>query len=65
MLRFNPDFRAWAKKMRERPAHVNPLTGREIVGAGVNKLLRLAFAMVKKQAFYRTPLLLEVEQMPV
>ncbi len=55
MLRFNPDFRAWAKQRRERPAHENPLGGREVVGAGINKLLRLAFAMVRDQSYYRTP----------
>jgi transposase len=53
MLRFNPDFRAWAKQRRERPAHANPLNGREVVGAALNRLLRLAFAMVKNQTYYR------------
>jgi hypothetical protein len=53
MLRFNPDFRAWAKQRRERPAHANPLNGREIVGAALNKLLRLAFALVKDQTYYQ------------
>jgi transposase len=55
MLRFNADFREWAKKLRERPASANPLSGREVMVAGVNKLLRLAFALAKKQAFYRIP----------
>ena len=55
MLRFNPDFRDWAKKLRERPAHSNPLSGREVMVAAVNKLLRLAFALVKKQTFYLIP----------
>lgn len=55
MLRLNPDFRAWAKRMRERPLHANPLGGREVVGAALNRLLRLAFALVKKQTFYRLP----------
>jgi len=61
MLRFNADFRAWAKKLRERPVHANPLNGREIVGAALNKLLRLAFALVKKQTFYQVPQLEIVE----
>jgi transposase len=52
MLRFNPDFRAWAKQRRERPVHANPLSGREIVGAALNRLLRLAFALVKNQTYY-------------
>jgi len=53
MLRFNPDFRAWAKQRRERPVHANPLCGREVVGAALNRLLRLAFAMVKNQTYYQ------------
>ncbi len=64
MLRFNPDFRVWAKKLRERPVHANPLSGREIVGAALNKLLRLAFALVKKQTFYQVPQL-EVAQVVI
>jgi transposase len=60
MLRFNADFRAWAKQRRERPAYANPLGGREIVGAALNRLLRLAFAMVKNQTFYRSPQLVPV-----
>jgi len=55
MLRFNPDFRAWAKELRERPVYANPLNGREIVGAALNRLLRLAFALVKNQTFYQIP----------
>ena len=55
LLSHNPDFRTWAKRLRERPAHANPLSGREIVGAGVNKLLRIGFTLVKKQAFYQLP----------
>ena len=53
MLRFNPDFRAWAKQRRERPAHANPLSGREVVGAALNRLLRLAFALVRDQTYYQ------------
>ena len=55
MLRFNADFRAWAKELRERPAHRNPLVKREIVGAALNRLLRLAFTLVKNQTFYQSP----------
>jgi transposase len=53
MLRFNPDFRAWAKQRRERPVHANPLGAREVVGAALNRLLRLAFALVKNQTYYQ------------
>jgi transposase len=55
MLRLNSDFRAWAKELRERPIHLNPLTKREVVGAALNRLLRLAFAMVRKQTYYQSP----------
>jgi len=61
MLRFNPDFLAWAKKLRERPVHTNPLSGRESVGAALNRLLRLAFVLVKNQTFYQVP---EIESIP-
>ncbi|MFC1925697.1 IS110 family transposase [Chloroflexota bacterium] len=53
MLRFNDDFRAWAKQRRERPVHANPLSGREVVGALLNRLLRLSFALVKNQTYYQ------------
>lgn len=55
LLRHNPDFRAWAKRLRERPIQANPLNGKEVVGAVLNRLLRLAYALVRKQAFYRLP----------
>ena len=60
MLRLNPDFRAWAKERRERPAHANPLNGREVVGAALNRLLRLCFAMVKNKTYYQSPHLVQV-----
>ena len=44
---------AWAKQRRERPAHANPLNGREVVWAALNRLLRLAFALVKNQTYYQ------------
>lgn len=55
LFRHNPDFRAWAKRLRERPAHANPLNGKEVVGAALNRLLRLVYALVKRQEFYRSP----------
>jgi transposase len=53
LLRFNSDFRAWAKQRRERPVYANPLSGREIIGAALNRLFRLAFALVKNKVYYR------------
>ncbi len=55
MLRLNSDFRAWVKRLKERPVHANPLGGKEVVGAALNRLLRIAFALVKKQMLYRLP----------
>ena len=55
LFRHNPDFRAWAKQLRERPAHANPLNGKEVVGAALNRLLRLVYTLVKKQEFYCSP----------
>jgi transposase len=60
LLRFNPDFRTWSKRMRERPLYANPLSGREVVGAACNRLLRLAFILVKNQTYYRLPSLVPV-----
>jgi transposase len=53
MLRLNADFRAWAKLRKERPVHANPLNGREIVGAALNRLFRLSFALVRNQTYYQ------------
>jgi len=60
MMRFNDDFRTWAKRLRERPVHANPLGGREILGAALNRLLRLAFALVKNRAYYGLPVAVPV-----
>ena len=55
MFWLNSDFRAWSKNIREHPVHANPLNGREIVGAAINRLLCLSFALVKRQTFRRSP----------
>ena len=62
LLRHNPSFRSWARKLRERPVHANPLNGREIVGAAVNRLLRLCYALVKKETLYQMPELIQVAE---
>ena len=61
LLRHNPDFRSWAKRLQERPIHANPLNGKEMTGAAINKLLRLAFALVKNKTFYRLPEMAEMK----
>jgi len=55
LLRHNIDFRSWAKERRERPAHLHPLKAREVFGAVANRLLRLAYALVREQTFYQIP----------
>ena len=60
LLRHNPDFASWAKDRMERPAHAHPLEKREVIGALANRLLRLAYALVKKQTMYRVPQMAEI-----
>jgi len=60
LLRHNSDFRSWARMRRERPAYDHPLKAREVVGAAGNRLLRLAYALIKKQTSYRMPQMAEV-----
>jgi transposase len=55
LLRHNADFKAWAKARQERAANAHPLHRREVIGAAINRLLHLAFALVKKQSYYRMP----------
>jgi transposase len=55
LLRHNSDFQAWAKARQDRAAKEHPLQRREVIGAAINRLLRLVFALVKKQDFYRMP----------
>jgi transposase len=53
LLRKNDEFKSWARGMESRAAHANPLHKREILGAAMNKLLRLYFALVTKRQMYR------------
>jgi len=43
------------------PSHYlrHPLKNREVIGAAANRLLRLAYALVRKQALYQAPQMLE------
>jgi transposase len=59
LLRHNPDFTSWAKDRLERPVHAHPLKKREVIGALANRLLRLAYALVRNQTMYRVPQLAE------
>lgn len=55
MLRANQEYREWAEKMQNRSAANHPLHRREVLGAAMNKLLRLCFALVTKKQMYRRP----------
>jgi transposase len=55
LLRHNNDFKVWAKARQERAANAHPLHRREVIGAAINRLLRLVFALVKKQTLYQMP----------
>lgn len=52
VLRSNPEFQAWAKRLSERNVQDHPLHKRQILGAAMNKLLRLYFALVSKKQVY-------------
>jgi len=55
LLRHNPDFHYWAEQRQERPVQSHPLKKREVIGATANRLLRLAYALVRKQILYQVP----------
>jgi hypothetical protein len=55
LLRLNPDFASWAKEKRERPVHAHPLKKKEVVGAAGNRLLRIAYTLIKNESLYRIP----------
>jgi transposase len=61
ILRYNTDFKAWATAKRERPAQSHPLHKREVIGATINRLLRVVFALVKKQTYYQSNYGLAIE----
>ena len=54
LLHHNEDFANWAKALKERPLDANPLKPGEAVGAVANRLLRVAYALVKHQTTYRS-----------
>ena len=55
LLRCNPDFKEWSRIRRERELHMHPLKPRETVGAAANRLLRIAYALVKNGSIYCLP----------
>jgi transposase len=53
VLCHNDDFKVWAKERQERPANANPLHRRELIGAAINRLLHLMYALVTKKHMYQ------------
>lgn len=53
LLRYNAEFAVWGRRLREREAGANPLHRREVLGAAMNKLLRLCYALVTKRQLYQ------------
>lgn len=53
LLRHNEEFKDWAKGLENRAVQANPLHRREVLGAAMNRLLRLYFALVTKRQIYR------------
>ena len=57
LMRHNAEFRAWGGRLQGRQAGANPLQRREVLGAAMNKLLRLSWALATKRQMYRTEVL--------
>jgi hypothetical protein len=53
LLWHNPDFHYWAQQREEHPAHAHPLEK-------ANRLLRLAYALMRKQTLYKVPQMVEI-----
>jgi transposase len=56
VLCHNDDFKVWAKERQERPVNANPLHRREVIGAAINRLLHLMYALVTKKHMYQPSL---------
>lgn len=49
LLRHNAVFAKYVKRLTTRKAHQHPLTKREAIGAAMNKLLRIVYALLHKR----------------
>jgi len=52
LLRHNETFAQYVHRLTSRPAHAHPLKKREAIGAAMNKLLRIVYALLKKQTLF-------------
>jgi transposase len=53
LIAVNQEFREWADRMRKREGY-GKLNQRQILGAAMNKLLRLIFALLSRKEMYRS-----------
>jgi transposase len=53
ILRYNNEFKSWAKARQARPEQSHPLQRREVIGAALNRLLRIVFSLVKNKTYYK------------
>jgi transposase len=52
LLRHNPVFAKYVKRLTKRKVHQHPLVKREAIGAAMNKLLRVVYALLHKQQMF-------------
>lgn len=52
LLRHQPLFKQYVKRLTERPAQDHPLKKREAIGAAMNKLLRIVYALLTKREMF-------------
>jgi transposase len=52
LLRHNEVFAQYVHRLTSRPANEHPLKKREAIGAAMNKLLRIVYALLKKRTFF-------------
>lgn len=52
LLRHNAVFAQYVHRLTHRPAAQHPLKKREAIGAGMNKLLRIVYALLKKRTCF-------------
>jgi transposase len=52
LLAHNSGFQHYTQALQDRDPHHNPLTKREAIGASMNKLLRIVYALLSKCQYY-------------
>lgn len=52
LLRHNAAFQGYVQRLMERPAPEHPLKKREAIGAAMNKLLRIVYALLRQRVLF-------------